>query len=432
VDALSRLERALVECPEVRGHYYPAQSTCAWCDLESKLPFRAFHREQALPTITPEQIDALWKTVASIEPPPPPPSLPNISFGGSNISILSFSRYLFLLLGIVIGIQQTIPVAVLVVSLTFVMFFVGRASPGKRQAIQNAEEFLKYVVSKWNEGCSNEAFSDVDTRLAELRAQLVELVQPGRRQQEIIDAAREQYGRLRFLAQFRIDEALAEEGGGKHTMTLATKGVHTAADLDRQTVNPGELLPSDVSQQLYDWYQQRVSLFSFDGDAPISAEEREHAQLALYQRQQALMGQLHEGAQNLLDARASILKKRADQKALLDEACRSLAAARSAEQDGITGKESRNLSWYRFIATTNVHACPGVLLRAALSVMCLLAAGHLRYFDPAQGIAFEDRGFTREVIALVCLAGALAIWAMVAGYTCFKSRRDAADGERQQ
>ena len=291
VSLLDGLEKSLVECSADSSHQHVQGKPCPWCRMERNSPgFIAFNSNR-MGTALPIQVD-VSQFAAIINTIRDPGSIPDIQTAivvGTNASPAAPTAALLATLRTraYIGIGASGAGAVLI-------FFGGLATlPGLailglglganvvipkelkslRQARSQADATWQSIQDAWIKQPGNKAFLQTKAELNELIRSLTDLPNEERRQLQILEHKKRDAQLRRYFDRFLIASAKIKKIGSGRKAVLASFGVQTAADVDRQKIAAIQGFGPALIGELMAWRQGVANKFVFNASEPVNQND---------------------------------------------------------------------------------------------------------------------------------------------------------------
>jgi DNA-binding helix-hairpin-helix protein with protein kinase domain len=353
IGALQALEHELVECQASRVHFHPrAAATCCWCTLEQGTGVKLFGgrspRSDAGGTA---ELAQIWDTISAIpkpaaESPLEAPDVNELDCEARDAlgpwprllltALLAVLGGLSFFFGKGIAMAMTVPY----LAGAFALGWEFRKPEWRRERRQElyramfaARLQLGAVVERWNEVCSDEAFTNLFDRLEETKRKLIELgkEREERMKQLVDDAARLQ--RERFLDLHRIDKARLPRVTQQDVAKLGAYGIETAADVLQSAGELHAYILESTADEVVEWAEKRAMEFRFDPSMPAAGDDIRDLDDTLQLKREQLLATLRQGAQELERVAATLSTERAAAQA-------ELASARNALSKVAEGAEA--------------------------------------------------------------------------------------------
>lgn len=298
VALLQNLERRLTRCANDQAHYYPsAAKACPWCRMESATGVLLFvstisARATATLGIRNFDVERAWAAIKSVIVPDPnsvTPKLPVQKYEPSQEArSAKGSGLIYKLFGWGVGIAaiaawMAMPKAALLWlgALIFALFQFGRSS------IDHPEWRKRYsaIDARWNEALGDWRNMIGVRAAAKLRADLETAVSEYRgldaaKAKAVTRLKQERHARQlgEYLDRFLIRRASISGIGHAKTVTLASFGIESAADIKRNAILRIPGFGSATTDKLMAWRSQHERRFVYNS-APNQSDVTTQARL---------------------------------------------------------------------------------------------------------------------------------------------------------
>jgi DNA-binding helix-hairpin-helix protein with protein kinase domain len=335
VAPLKALESSLKQCAAVSAHHYPNQNTsCPWCAVERQSGVRLFgQRIVTAPGQTSADVATLWRTIEQIASPSADPPLPSAKPWtppqGTASTLLKQARIwtaLIFAAGGLVGCANTAEGGAFLGGLgLFACWLVWpRPSPEKVRAAAAATEQARstwtQLESRWRREASVEAFLELKADLLAAKNELEGL--PARRAREMakLQNDREAQQKRAYLDRFHIKDGRIHGIGPSRVATLASFGIETAADVDRNRIMRLHGFGPSLCSALLEWRKGHEANFRFNTAAPVDPREVQRIDAELSSRRTALVRQMQQGPTKLQYTKQTIEGARARLGPLMQQA----------------------------------------------------------------------------------------------------------------
>ncbi|HEX4228305.1 MAG TPA: peptidoglycan-binding protein [Bryobacteraceae bacterium] len=346
ISLLDNLEKTLVTCSVDSSHQHVQGKPCPWCRMEQSSPgFIAFNSNNiaaALPIhIDVSQCAAI---IRSIRDPGPIPDIQTAIIVQTSASPAAPTAALLVTLRTraLIGIGASAGGAMLI-------FFGGLAIlpglaalgvglvanvvipkelKGLRQARSQANTTYRSIQDAWTKQPGNKQFLQTKTELDELIRSLTDLPNEERREIRLLEQKKREAQLRRYLDRFLIANAKIKKIGSGRKAVLASFGVQTAADVDRQRIAGIQGFGPALIAELMTWRQNVANKFVFNASEPVSQNDLSALKARIANRKAELDKRIRASTAILQQASTSSLSHRAK---LTNLANHAFAARRQAE-----------------------------------------------------------------------------------------------------
>jgi DNA-binding helix-hairpin-helix protein with protein kinase domain len=279
ISLLENLEKSLVECAADSSHQHVQGKPCPWCRMEQSSPgFIAFN-SNIIATAIPIQVDIsqLAAVIRAIRDPGPVPDIQTAIVVRTNAGpveptaalLSTLRRRAFIGIGasavgailIFFGGFATLPgLAVLGAGLV-VNVVIPKELKSLRQARSQADATWRGIQDAWTKQPENTQFLQTKTELNELIRSLTDLPSEERRQVQLLEQKKREAQLQRYLDRFLIANAKIKKIGSGRKAVLASFGVQTAADVDRQKIAAIQGFGPALIGELMAWQQNVANKF---------------------------------------------------------------------------------------------------------------------------------------------------------------------------
>lgn len=346
--ALTALERELEPCEVSKLHARRRDQPCCWCEVEGRSGVRLFGAAPVFEKLSAEAIASLWAAVQAVPRPSDDPGYPGVvSFSPAPVSayfnpvrVANVAGFMLggtcaagavatHLWGLTGGVTMVAIASVATLAGVLTSRRLGRVGRiAARRRLSKAQAHWRALEKRWNAECSPRAFNEEVQRLLHVRQQLDSLESWRRR--ELRSARGEQRARAReeSLAGYRIEDS----GVGlrpSDVATLATLGIHTAADVMRESARVGLSIPPFNANQLTTWASALDRRFRPVRGAPLDADLVAQVEQRVAHRQRELHDELRDGPAALERKRLEIDTARAELLPAIQSAWEAMKEART-------------------------------------------------------------------------------------------------------
>lgn len=317
ITALENLKTGLRACSAASWHQYPGDlRSCPWCAIEAQTAVRLFGQRiiASSPTGT-INVGTLWQAITAVRDPGADPALPSdrpwklpADVDLPNATLKGFRKIVSIGLaccGIVAcnalakdgGLLGALVAYVLAVAVW------PRVSPEKRSAAErtysaaNAE--WHNALDRWQREASRKAFLEKLKSLERTHTDLLDLPNERRRRLAKLEAQREKQQCHRYLDRFRIYRASIRGVGPGRTSMLASYGIETAADVDRQKIIQIPGFGESLTSELVEWRRLHERNFRFNPNEPIDPQNINVLDRELETHRKSLLMTLNQGPDTL-------------------------------------------------------------------------------------------------------------------------------------
>jgi DNA-binding helix-hairpin-helix protein with protein kinase domain len=363
ISLLGRLENELEPCTADASHHHVKGKPCPWCRMEQANPgFVAFVSSQSA-TYIPTSVD-VSQIKAIINAIRDPGSTPNLqaAISPTNLNAAAPSSVLISKLKTRAfgGIAASAAGAVLIC-------FGGTAVwPGVlilgggilcnvlippelkklRQERSQANSSWRVVQDAWAQQSGNNKFLELRKVADDLIRSLADLPDEERRGIQLLEQKKKEAQLHRHLDRFLIAHARIRKIGSGRKAVLASFGIETAADIDRQRIASLQGFGVSLISELMAWRQTQVNKFVFNPNEPINPGDLSALKTKIATRRVNLDGRIRVTAANLQQESNVSLEQR---RRILASANQAYAALKQAEfnEAAVTGplhKASRFIS----------------------------------------------------------------------------------------
>ncbi|MCB1099393.1 MAG: topoisomerase DNA-binding C4 zinc finger domain-containing protein [Verrucomicrobiae bacterium] len=285
VTALKVLERSLSRCRENELHYFPTSSgSCLWCKLEQASGVVLF--EQPLPSgaVAPDpgdanfDLDAAWKAIAAVKIPRSSDLNPAISVSAPSVSpdiedLIGQRRTrvfsgVALMIGaaVVAGFDLGLWLLYLPIGIWGYMRAYHSSSEFSQvtQRYRSAHDAYQKSLSDWHRRIG---FEELHSRLGELndaRTQYAGLADSKQKALSQLHSNRQQAQLLRYLEKHRIRPGKISGIGRGKVASLASYGIDTAAEIQRNRILAIQGFGPATTQALLEWKADLTSRFRYN------------------------------------------------------------------------------------------------------------------------------------------------------------------------
>ncbi len=346
ISLLDNLEKTLVQCAADSSHQHVQGKPCPWCRMEQSSPgFIAFN-STTIATALPIQVDIsqLAAVIRAIRDPGPIPDIQTAIVVRTNASPAAPTAALLSTLRTraFIGIGASAAGAILV-------FFGGFATlPGLavlgaglvanvvipkelrslRQARSQADTTWRGIQDAWIKQPGNKQFLHTKTELNEQIRLLTDLPNEERRQVQLLEQKKREAQLHRHLDRFLIANAKIKKIGSGRKAVLASFGVQTAADVDRQKIAAIQGFGPALIAELMAWRQNVTNKFVFNASEPVNQNDLLALKARVANRKRDLENNIRSSTAILQQTSTASLSHRAK---LTNLANQAFAARRQAE-----------------------------------------------------------------------------------------------------
>jgi len=316
VSTLVYLSAAMKQCNANPNHQYAGSSNhCPWCRVEGFIGVAVFGIKLGVSQTIVFDINAIWVQIDSVKAIPeqferPEPNALQAQFGADpSIAEIVTNRRKFRLGGIVLLISVSC-LATYGLPIQVALLVIIGALVACSKMWSHGGQFAKTFTDQYSSALGTfrnaeqsimksaeppTAFKNQKQQLERDKAEYQDLPAQRVKRRAVLEAAREQKQRLRFLERFRIEDEQIPNLGEKTKMILYTWGILDASDVDLGKISQIKGFGPVRQQSLLAWRASKESQFRFNPREPVdprdvSALEQEFAQKASALRSRLLAG----------------------------------------------------------------------------------------------------------------------------------------------
>lgn len=327
VSALESLAKTLKHCSQVDSHYYPdAAGPCPWCTIEQSTGSRLFGQRivSTGPTGT-VSVGQLWAAIEAVKGPGPAPdvwsAMPSTENAEPFLNKVRQIASLFIAFAGVAGCTAYPDGALVGIGGLIAAYFVWpRVSDEARQAFQTASRNWEMVHSEWTRQAGDTAFQAELAKLDSARKELTNLSNERARRLQRLKEARESSQKQAYLDRFRIDRGKIALIGDARVAMLASYGVETAADIDRNKIRSIPGFGETITKNLLAWRKEHEKNFRFNPNQGVDPKDIAAVERDIVAIQARLSTSLRAGPAQLQRLRAEALAARERLKAKVQQA----------------------------------------------------------------------------------------------------------------
>lgn len=344
IRALEQLKSEIRTCQIESVHkYYGGLNGCPWCSLERKSGVLFFVSAIAVtPTGAVFNLSQVWQRILTVPSPGEAPHIGPDSFSPAP-SPLPFKVHFadvwrvvrkLLAVGIVIWGLSTFPNAFIVVLIiALILFFYKAGEPVEKSARQNV---LSFAEARWNEThrrwnleAGDSAFMEKLQEATKLKKKYENLNNEYTREKQKLQAAVWERQLNKFLDNFFIhDHSIPKIGAGRKA-TLASFGIETAADIDRNKIIGISGFGVSLTNELIQWRKGIEGRFRFDPSRGVDPADISALNQKFRQERRRIEGDLLAIPESLDMVRAQILVRREALRSQVEAVAKALAQARA-------------------------------------------------------------------------------------------------------
>ncbi len=199
---------------------------------------------------------------------------------------------------------------------------------GLRQARSQADTTWRGIQDAWTKQPGNKQFLQIKTELSELIQSLTDLPSEERREVQLLEQKKREAQLRRYLDRFLIANAKIKKIGSGRKAVLASFGVQTAADVDKQKIAGIQGFGPALIAELMAWRQNVANKFVFNASEPVNQNDLFALKARIANRKADLDKRIRASTANLQQTSAASLSHRAK---LTKVANQAFAARRQAE-----------------------------------------------------------------------------------------------------
>ncbi len=317
LDALEKLKSSLRTCPVANWHHYLGElPTCPWCGLEAQTGVRLFGQGLSDHTqVGVSDVAMLWRAISAISEPEQDPTLPSERRWFPPAGVKMPRKVVRVLRAIMsAGVLCAGLAACTVLSKNGGVFWAllsyllasavwPRVSSAEKAAVEQAYSEAKAewqkILSRWKREASRDAFTGELKALEKARAEVLDLPNERRRRLAKLEGEREKRQRLRYLDRFRIGRANIHGVASGRTAMLASYGIETAGDIEREKIMRIPGFGSTLTSELVKWKQGHERNFRFNPNEPVDRRDIIAIDRELESIRQNRISSLREGPNSL-------------------------------------------------------------------------------------------------------------------------------------
>jgi DNA-binding helix-hairpin-helix protein with protein kinase domain len=187
---------------------------------------------------------------------------------------------------------------------------------------------LTEAKAEWDRQASEDRFVSRRRELEATKKELANLSGERARRLQKLKQDRETLQRNSYLDRFRLDRASVPLIGEARVTMLASYGIETAADIQRNRIASIPGFGERLTDNLLAWRSEHEKNFRFNPNEPVDPKAIAEVERELQSRQLQLVAELKRGPAQLRQIEAEILRSRVHLQPRMEEAfkTRSLAA----------------------------------------------------------------------------------------------------------
>lgn len=316
VQALDAMKRDVRACGLDSMHkFYGKLSACPWCDLERRAGLTFFIGIIGSPVHTSDSsnfdLNAVWRKIESLQtavPPIPidPSSIPAVGAGIPIAVKVKGMKAVVTRTAVILG-----AVALIALSPQYFWFWgalaiwIWNASSGKsaidierenrRTQLRLAEEKWREFEIRWRNTSLEEQLKRKLAELKDFKHEFQHLRTNYDQAKKKLETSARERQLQKFLSQFFIDDAEIPKIGAGRKSTLASFGIETAADIQRNRVSSVKGFGEGLTAELLQWRASLESRFRFDATRAIDPNDLQTVTRRFAQRRVELCAQLNAG-----------------------------------------------------------------------------------------------------------------------------------------
>ncbi|MHC2535268.1 hypothetical protein [Bradyrhizobium diazoefficiens] len=327
VQALTGLEKNLVQCRANPSHWHHKVVSCPWCPMEAATRAELFPFVSLGGAVTALDLTALWRQIEGLQSPGPAPNIQatrpapsaeavSVANSFRRANVLAFAMALVIGgIGVFGGLSAPAPLLFLIAAL--VTFFGGRRWLDKssdvykfRDAEANARNTWLRAQQEWTERAGSGAFDSKKQEVLRLKALVDHLPTLRKSKLDQLRTSVRQAQLLRYLDQFEIDKASIEGIGNGRKRTLQSYGIETAADLSSTAVENVPGFGPKLCGALYAWRQSVEAGFKFNAATGVDKRDIDKIEHEIGVERRKLEQGVRNGYEELRQHHARVLNAR--------------------------------------------------------------------------------------------------------------------------
>lgn len=327
VQALTGLEKNLVQCRANPSHWHHNAVACPWCPMEAATRAELFPFVSLGGEVTALDLTALWRQIEGLQSPGPPPNIQatrpapsaeavSVANSFRRANVLAFAMALVIGgIGVFGGLSAPAPLLLLIAAL--VTFFGGRRWLDKssdvfkfRDAEAKARSTWLHAQQEWTERAGSGAFDSKKQEVLRLKALVDYLPTLRKSKLDQLRTSVRQAQLSRYLDQFEIDKASIEGIGNGRKRTLQSYGIETAADLLSTAVENVPGFGPKLCGALYAWRQSVEAGFKFNTATGVDKRDIDKIEHEMSVERRKLEQSVRNGYEELRQLRARVLNSR--------------------------------------------------------------------------------------------------------------------------
>jgi len=347
VSALDSFKQKLKSCTQSTIHkYYNRLSHCPWCKSEEKevlyfLPSsdnklnqgRGFNK------------DSIWKKISSITPPkdqsPDTTAQLNCLSGEAKAKKIPqelLKEKILAVLIIIISFSVFWPEGILfsLFSVGYLFFseiyFWRKRNLEKRKrnnALTQSQQQLDALTIRWDREASTHIFHEKVRELKEYYDEYNKLKSDYQSELNVLEKNKRELQLKAFLKKFYISDARITGVGAVRKSNLASFGIETAADVQRDSVIYVPGFGKKCTMEVVNWKEGIERQFTFNPSQAIEPAEIARVKNKIAKRKMNLEKKLLSGPEQLIQIRREILQKRDVLEPQISTALRNVAQAKA-------------------------------------------------------------------------------------------------------
>jgi DNA-binding helix-hairpin-helix protein with protein kinase domain len=342
VGMLDVLRNNLRACPTESIHkFYGGLAGCPWCSLENAAGLLFF--VGAVPAANERgafDLEHLWRRISSIAPPVaaplPSPSqcivsprpLPGKAIAHNHLNIFKRIAAAAIVVGTFVIFPGAIVLTGILACILFAMSFTDSEEKVKRQfALNVAKKRWQEVERQWWHDVGDTKFRARLSELQRLRNDYEKLDRDYGTARQQLHATMRDRQLHRFLDEFYIEGHPIPQIGASRKATLASFGIETAADIQRNKIRSIAGFGAVLTQQLLDWRRELEQKFVFNTTKGVDPADLAALDQRFRQQRRQLEGELLAGPESLNRLRAEVAARVRALLTQVETAARDLAQA---------------------------------------------------------------------------------------------------------
>jgi len=277
VMALDDLRKNLKSCGQLSVHkYFNGLTNCPWCLQEQKNVFFFISLVAGEVRLNTFDINQIWNKILSVNSPGPVPRIDVPAFQSKMLSFLNFTSE-----------HQRV-----------------------KREIKVAEEQLEALILQWKKEVGDTQFQSIFNQLQRIREEYQNLVKNYSSEKQGLQNKIKENQLNKFLERYFIDDANIPGVGATRKATLASYGVETAADINRNRIMNIKGFGANLTGALTSWRNRIESKFVFDPSKGIDPRDISILNNKYAKSQKQLEISLVSGLNELTQTRDQILQRR--------------------------------------------------------------------------------------------------------------------------